>query len=47
MRNEETYYCESCLKEGLTQDETVADDIGGIFCCDKCLKDFKEVKVEE
>jgi len=40
--DKETYYCESCFKEGLTQDETIADEIGGIFCSEKCKEDFKE-----
>jgi hypothetical protein len=47
----ETYYCESCLKDGLTQDETIADTIGGIFCSEKCLKEFhrecKQIKVNK
>ena len=36
------YYCENCFKEGLTQDETIADSIGGIFCSKKCKEDFNK-----
>lgn len=40
---ENTYYCENCFIDGLTQDETTADEIGGIFCSVKCKDEFNKV----
>ena len=41
---EERFYCENCGLDDLTQDETTADEQGGIFCSEKCKEEFKEVK---
>lgn len=38
---DKTYYCENCFKDGLTQDETITDNVGGIFCSKKCRTEFK------
>lgn len=42
------YYCENCLAENIKK--YIKDDIGGIFCNEKCLKDFayeNEHKISE
>lgn len=31
-------YCENCYKENLNN--YLIDDVGSIFCCEKCFKDF-------
>ena len=33
------YYCENCMEEDLKH--YVEDDIGAIFCSDKCFREFE------
>jgi hypothetical protein len=40
QNNEEKYYCENCFEEEL--EKPIEDEIGGVYCSDKCKVESKD-----
>lgn len=38
-RDGKIYYCENCFQEGLTRKQALIDEIGNVFCSQKCRRE--------